>query len=354
MGVAKQLTISNDKKNRRLILSGVICLLAALSIAIWEVATRDQVEIPLETTLETITDLGVRSARDEAPQTAAVVEESELLRSARTELEPEAEVGSTGPDPITVPVTIQVHALPLDPIAGAKVLVRVNSETFSGSTNSEGKVTLQMPLTGAMMEIETAALGFFHGRHRRKQTGFIRTPAYREVLVSGRVLDEETQEPVQATIRYFHDRCERVCFAEELLSEADESFEFSATSTVENAGFWVTAPGYAGIRARGPQENEAGYEILLPRGFEMRGKVVDITTDSPVAGAQVTSSNGMRVETNELGEFNGRFRLDTEDQPHRPASVGLSGSTPAVKSSKPKPLTRTIHQRQKRESRLGE
>lgn len=316
-------------QNRHLLLLvGALCVLVIAGLVYWSVYTRGLVAQPGNTNTSRISKDPELQLSNSAGEPAQTTEGSTGLpttasetRSPRTALEPVE-------DRDLVPVVIQVQGEEFEPVPDAELVVRTEDRDYDGKTDEHGEFELKLSRLDGWLTIETDAPGYFHGRHRRPVSSFVRTRLLKASLIQGQVFDAETREPLEATLFFSHGSCERLCSSEQIQTDAEGRFEVSVSGSPEYASFRVRADGYADLHPLPPIVTEPKLEIFLSKGSHIRGKVLDITTGEVVPGARVSGAHGSSSIADELGRFDGWVR------PNEPGElIDLDASAPGFLST---------------------
>lgn len=194
----------------------------------------------------------------------------------------------------TARAQIELHVRDGDgkPIPGATVTTFEDSVAGRTTTGEGGHCTLAVPRAAGSFRLRVEKPGFFHADGQ-----WLRQPAVTVELqpaspLAGVVVDREHRPVAKAVVELVHPRC-RSCEPDRAEAGEDGRFSFAAVPRGLELELRAWGPGHPRQRivigAVGEAES-APREIVLERGFEIRGRAVDFMTGAPIAGATVVSA----------------------------------------------------------------
>ncbi len=231
---------------------------------------------PLDSPAET----GTGSARDLAAESEA---------RAATQSDPEVAATPSG---ATVVVELRIVDIDGGPIPEAEVETWGSSPRAASTSDAQGVARLAFPsLSARNVYVKVRADGYLH--YRNKIFLGQRPPIvlYRIALVAGSVVDAQTGAAIAgARVRVPHERCAEDCPALEAVTDAGGRFGLAGVPAGVDVKWIATAEGYVGASSKLPVPADAtdtSLDIALVPGLRLAGRVVDLATSLPVAGANV-------------------------------------------------------------------
>lgn len=198
------------------------------------------------------------------------------------------------------------------PIGGATVRSTIAGSPLVLATDEHGQVTLPLsPMPGRKIRLEVEHPGFMHRHADFARLPWLEIRLGRAVTLTGRVLDAEHRTPVAgATLTRAHSSCVG-CEPDVVSAGADGTYSLEDVPVGVQSRFSVDA---RGVDARGYlpafsrfvlaiEGESAEHDFLLERGFPVTGRVVDLVSGAPLAGAQVRGPVGKGVTAGASGDF---------------------------------------------------
>ena len=309
----------------RIIFAGLLLALTVVAIGVWQSEKSSELVLSRTDTKDAAV-AEKASERMGASRSDASLQEPPSTRaeSSRSEVVEESSASAEA-EPVTIAVLTVEDVL----LAGAEVVVRAASQVLTGRTDLAGECVFELPVSVGYLTIETEAEGYFHGRFQRERKARIETRMYVSAELSGRIIDEETREPIQATVKFFHGYCDRTCTFDAVETDESGRFVFPSIAPDRDPAIGVKAPGYASLFVGVPPDRVSNFEVLLSRGREIRGRVFDVMTGDPIEGAMISDKHGYSLVSDEVGRFHGLLR--TEDYEDSSAKLELPKPLPPLK-----------------------
>ncbi len=193
------------------------------------------------------------------------------------------------------------------PVAGARVTTFEDSRPGEHLTDEDGVCRLPIEPSVELLRLLVEAEGFFHAHVHYSRAERLKLELAPAAVLSGRLLDAEHGFPLPgAYVELVHGYC-KGCGPERAVAGEDGRFELPCVPLDRGSTFLLRAEGYppdtAAIRLRGERVQE--HDFRLERGLGIEGRVVDLMTGEPIAGAEIL--NVERGDTRWRADRDGRF-----------------------------------------------
>lgn len=204
-----------------------------------------------------------------------------------------------------------------EPIAGARLATLPPWPRAAATTDADGWARMPSRVdAGCTILVEVAAEGYFHYRNQRYAFEESEVVLSAAGTLTGVVRDAQTGAPLPgARLTAFHWSCARGCEHAASVSDAAGRYELGPVRSGGVARVLVECDGYPRILREIPFPPDAGpaqvADLALERGRAVTGRVVDLDTALPVAGAAVDLEGGSAV-TDVDGAFELFARTDRE------------------------------------------
>jgi carboxypeptidase family protein len=252
----------------------------------------------------------VEASREPAPVDEPAAPARVSPRDERALERDALEASGPGPGQLALQVTVR-DMLDSRAIAGARVqaLERVTEGAApeTRTTDELGACSLFVRDARASLRLRVEAAGYVHASWEIGRDQPIQLELQRATRLVGRVLDQANGAPVAgARLRFTHSNCND-CDPDEVVSGTDGRFVLPEVPRLDYAYLSVEAEGFVPLEEREfllrTDATEVEQDVHLVRGVEVRGRVLDWSTRTGIAGARV---GGLVADAE--GRFAGRWQ----------------------------------------------